>query len=268
MFALTILYCLVFFYIRIQLKHLRQSSSASQIESADQSQWQSNLESRRSATPIPPREIRTTHTVQVTSEDFRLPKRIISGPDKTQRRISRATYTLLGYPIIYICLTMPLCISRLSEFAGQEWGSNAVYVGACIYTCTGFCNVLLYSLTRKGIVSWKGLFARGDKKRETPFELEYRPRCTSGPKKSLSFDSLNTDIPDLTPINSPGVSDTMKPRVDRLENQLVSERHLSVRSDSALQMANGHYEVDLHLPDVRQTSRRMQLRNSFTRDGA
>jgi len=56
-------------------------------------------------------------------------------------------------------------MSRIAEFAGHEWGLNFAYFGAALFECTGFVNVLLYTSTRKGIVSWNRLaFWRRDEK--------------------------------------------------------------------------------------------------------
>jgi hypothetical protein len=67
---------------------------------------------------------------------------------------------LLCYPITYILLTMPLSITRLSQFAGNNWGLPAIHAAAAIYCCSGFINVMLYTLTRKGIISWDWLLRR------------------------------------------------------------------------------------------------------------
>lgn len=54
-------------------------------------------------------------------------------------------------------LTLPISISRISEFRGQELGLTFAYFGAALFECTGFINVLLYMGTRKGLVSWNRL---------------------------------------------------------------------------------------------------------------
>lgn len=49
---------------------------------------------------------------------------------------------------------MTLSVTRLANFVGRDWGKAVVFVGATLYTCGGWCNVVLYTATRKGIVSW------------------------------------------------------------------------------------------------------------------
>jgi hypothetical protein len=194
MFALTILYCLVFFYIRLQLKHLRKASDHQEIDPQDKN-WQANLETRISSTPIPPQEIRTTMSVTVTTSDRSIRKSLSRTGDKTHRRMNRVTFTLLGYPLLYISLTMPLCIVRLSEFAGRNWGYTGIYIGGCIFTCTGFCNVLLYTLTRKGIVSWRGM----SKRKVESIQLEENPKLSPARSKHVphSSGSLRTIEPSV-----------------------------------------------------------------------
>jgi len=54
-------------------------------------------------------------------------------------------------------VTMPISIFRIAEFAGQNWGITFVHFSAALFECTGWINVLLYTSTRKGLVSWNRL---------------------------------------------------------------------------------------------------------------
>jgi hypothetical protein len=166
MFALTILYCILFFYIRIQLKNFKKAASSSDLQSSNELQcWQANLEAGNSTHNTAPHDIVTIKTVHVTTEERPQRPNIKSDADRAHKRMNQVALTLLCYPIIYICLTMPLCITRLSEFAGKEWSLAGIYAGASIFCCTGFMNVLVYTLTRKGIISWDWLF-RSRRQRE------------------------------------------------------------------------------------------------------
>jgi hypothetical protein len=161
MFALTILYCILFFYIRIQLKNFRKITSSSERQSSHELQsWQANLEAGPPEQPAAPKQIITTQTVTVTTEDRPQRRTMNTEADRAHKRMNQVALTLLCYPIMYICLTMPLSITRLSYFAGNNWGLTSIYVGASIYCCSGFVNVLLYTATRKGIISWNSLFKR------------------------------------------------------------------------------------------------------------
>ena len=55
---------------------------------------------------------------------------------------------------------MPLSITRLSQFAGKQPSLTAVYASATIFCCSGLVNVLLYTATRKGIISWNWLWPK------------------------------------------------------------------------------------------------------------
>jgi len=161
MFALTILYCILFFYIRTQLKNFRKAASTSEMQSTHELQsWQANLEAGNPEQPAAPKQIITTQTVTVTTSERPQRRTMKTEADRAHKRMNQVALTLLCYPIMYICLTMPLCITRLSSFAGNELGLTSIYVGASIYCCSGFVNVLLYTATRKGIISWNWLFKR------------------------------------------------------------------------------------------------------------
>ena len=160
MFSLTILYCILFFYIRIQLKNFRKAASTSEMQSTHElATWQANLEAGQPVEPTAPQQIITTKTVTVTTEE-RPQRRVKSDTDRAHQRMSHVALTLLCYPIMYICLTMPLSISRLSQFAGKSPSLAAVYAGATIFCCSGLVNVLLYTATRKGIISWNWLWPK------------------------------------------------------------------------------------------------------------
>jgi hypothetical protein len=200
MFALTILYCILFFYIRIQLKSFRKAASSSENQSSHELQaWQANLEAGKVAPPIAPQQILTTKTVTVTTEDRPQRRYMKNEADRAHKRMNQVALTLLCYPIMYICLTMPIAITRISEFAGNHWGLTSIYVAACIYSCSGFVNVLLYTATRKGIISWGGLFRRRKSSTSTsetappPYNPHY-PGSHHGPSHSES----SVHIPTVT----------------------------------------------------------------------
>ena len=63
---------------------------------------------------------------------------------------------LLWYPVLYILCTMPLSSARLADIAGYGWSENAYFVGAGLYACEGWCNILLYT-SREGVLPWSWL---------------------------------------------------------------------------------------------------------------
>jgi hypothetical protein len=170
MFALTILYCILFFYIKIQLKNFRAANTSTEhgttVTSHELRNWQANLETGIPTDPTSPGAIMTKTTVTVVTEDrpatmYNHARRARTEADRAHRRMNQVALTLLCYPISYICLTMPIAITRLSQFAGNNWGLTAIYVAACVYSSSGLCNVLLYTATRRGIISWGWLFKKG-----------------------------------------------------------------------------------------------------------
>jgi len=107
-------------------------------------------------------KIITTHSVTIITEDHSTSTRRVRRPDgdHSRRRMTQVALRLLCYPIVYICLTMPVSIARLAHIAGHDWGLTAIHVGAAIYVTSGLVNVLLYTATRKGIISWDWLIPK------------------------------------------------------------------------------------------------------------
>ena len=75
-------------------------------------------------------------------------------------------------------LNMPISMARIAEFAGQEWGITFIHFGAALFECTGWINVLLYTSTRKGLVSWNRLrfWKRDDNPSRRPSDGRTRRR--------------------------------------------------------------------------------------------
>jgi hypothetical protein len=213
MFGLTILYCILFFYIKTQLKNFRAANSSTTENATSVSQhelrnWQANLETGIPTDPTSPQAIMTKTTVTVTTEER--PSTMYNGrrarteAERAHRRMNQVALTLLCYPVSYICLTMPIAITRLSQFAGNNWGLRVIYVAACIYSCSGWCNVLLYTATRRGIISWGWLFKKrrrtdGNGTIETTPSTPYHSHYPGSRGAEVSSSTIN--IPTAT-INS------------------------------------------------------------------
>jgi hypothetical protein len=164
MFTLTAMYCFMFFYIRIQSRKLANASttgtSTSKYEPPHQLQsWNVNVEAGDPAQGAISSQPFTTKSDIVTVEDSPpQASQTKSNRPRGDKRINQVSLRLLCYPIMYLICTIPLEVARLSQFAGKRWGLPSVYLGACVFMTSGFFNVLLYTTTRKGIVSWGGCF--------------------------------------------------------------------------------------------------------------
>lgn len=126
-------------------------------------QWEVRLgtsgDDLEASPPHPSGPVIVTKSVSIYTEaspNPRLPRHN-AGARRTYDRMNKVSVTLLIYPILFTIVTLPICISRIAEFAGQEWGLAFVYFGAALFECTGWINVLLYTSTRKGLVSWNRL---------------------------------------------------------------------------------------------------------------
>jgi hypothetical protein len=139
-----------------------------------------------SAPPHPDGGVMITKSVAVYTEsptNSRTP-RPNAPARRTYNRINKVSVTLLIYPVLYILLTMPISISRIAQFAGQQWGLAFAHFGAAFFSCTGFINVLLYTSTRKGLVSWSRLKfwkrCENDLRPSTGWTGRWNPRSAGG----------------------------------------------------------------------------------------
>src|SRR5271155_1062443 len=195
MATLTILYSVLFFFLRAQTKHLIAGTTTDHPTTDDlrmttHSQWEVTLGTEgddvEAAPPRPDGGVIVTKSVVVYTEgptDSRTP-RPNAPARRTYNRMNKVSVTLLIYPVLYILLTMPISISRIAQFAGQQWGLTFAHFGAALFSCTGFINVLLYTSTRKGLVSWSRMkFWKRDEndlRPSTGRTGRWNPRGTAG----------------------------------------------------------------------------------------
>jgi hypothetical protein len=165
--TLTVLYSILFFFLRAQTRRLlrahtttEQTYDDSTIGTQHNQQWEVRLGSADGDMEVtatrPSGPVIVTKSVYIYTEASR-PNRPSVNAQRTYHRMNRVSVTLLIYPAIYMVLTIPLSISRIAQFAGQDWGVSFIFFGACLFDCTGFINVLLYTGTRKGLVTWDAL---------------------------------------------------------------------------------------------------------------
>ena len=158
MLSLTTIYCILFVYVRIKAKTLRQLMTTN----ASGSSYEMSPSRKRDSENGDPSSLQSTSQTKtktkVTVEDR--PSHQSTAGERTHGRMNRASIILISYPMVYICLTMPMCIARVCEFTGKNWSLPAVYAGTVIYVCSGAVNVLVYTTTRQGIILWGRLFRK------------------------------------------------------------------------------------------------------------
>jgi hypothetical protein len=160
MFALSLLYTILFFYIRIQSNKFRAVASSTEQTTSHQLQnWQATVEVG-SEVVHPSSHPVIIRTATVTTQDHLSTRRNgRSEADRVHRQMNQAAFRLLCYPILYICLTMPIATVALADLAGRLW-FKPIYLASCFYASSGWANVVLYTATRKGIISWDWLTKR------------------------------------------------------------------------------------------------------------
>src|SRR5579862_3646580 len=137
MFALVILYFLVFYYIRVQLREFTAAMSTTRMDSSnnfDLDRWQVDLEvngPNRPPATYSHDPIMNGKVVSVIVEDrHRAPSPLPIGSQHSQslrpstsrregyntarKRMLNVARSLLWYPLVYLCLTMPITIGRLA----------------------------------------------------------------------------------------------------------------------------------------------------------
>ena len=196
MLTLTVLYTTVFCYVRLQSKkHLNAASSSQEFEGRT---WSHDVEN---GNPAP--NFSTTQTYMMKSTTIGTDN--VSAPQipriksTSHHRLSRASRILLCYPLVYFILVFPLAASRLMEFANEHWSLTAVYVGGTLFDCQGWVNVILYTTTRQGIISWDRVFR---KRRSNNGEALTSPSINwplSGSNGSAIYEDHDKDISAVDP---------------------------------------------------------------------
>src|SRR5438552_12562937 len=109
---MTILYMTLFFFIRVQSRRLRDVSSSQEMSSNEYGMWHCDVASDSLEYP-PTNQAFTMKTAIIRRELSPRNGQIKSAP---QRRLSRASWVMLCYPLIYSVLVFPLAVARLMAF--------------------------------------------------------------------------------------------------------------------------------------------------------
>jgi hypothetical protein len=136
---------------------MRQVFSSQELSANENGTWHSNVEGENLTDPVTTRVFSNKITTIKTDEFSPQTTTYIS---TAQRRLSRVSWTLLCYPIIYFVLVLPLAVARIMEFANKDWSLTSVYVGGALFDVQGIVNVILYTATRQGIISWDRIFRK------------------------------------------------------------------------------------------------------------
>ena len=162
MLALPVLYGSVVIYLQTQRRRFSKSMSTFESRTTQKS---TNTEASEFS------QVKGPLTTTVSERTTRSNES--GGETNPLGRIHSVSVKLLLYPAIYVALTLPLSILRLYQFSGRSFDLKTIYFGAAWWQLQGFFNVILYTTTRKGIISWdwvKQLFRRRPSK---PHELSH-----------------------------------------------------------------------------------------------
>nr|OQO16939.1 hypothetical protein B0A51_15862 [Rachicladosporium sp. CCFEE 5018] len=70
----------------------------------------------------------------------------------TALRAKSAAKLIIAYPVVYVVCTLPLVTARLTTMAGGTVTYTTLCVAAAMITSNGWLDVLLYTLTRQGLI--------------------------------------------------------------------------------------------------------------------
>ncbi|RJE25998.1 hypothetical protein PHISCL_01683 [Aspergillus sclerotialis] len=115
------------------------------------------------------------------------------------RRLNRVVAYMVIYPIVYIVLTLPLAAGRMAS--AHHNTPSVVYfcVAGTLMTLSGFCDTLLYTLTRRTILEPE---ARGTSARDG-YEAGYGKFSSSGRNdRSAANDLLSIGLDGKGPIST------------------------------------------------------------------
>lgn len=76
-----------------------------------------------------------------------------SRTSRTERKLSLAALYMILYPIFYVIVTLPLAAGRIAGLAGNKPSPIYLLVGASFMTSAGWIDCLLYSLTRRALLT-------------------------------------------------------------------------------------------------------------------
>ncbi|KAF2192589.1 hypothetical protein K469DRAFT_314703 [Zopfia rhizophila CBS 207.26] len=84
---------------------------------------------------------------------FHVRGRIRSSLSNDTRRLSRATKFMVLYPLVYVILTLPIAVGRMVAMTGSDMPDAFFCVAGTLLTSCGWIDALLYTLTRRVLVS-------------------------------------------------------------------------------------------------------------------
>jgi hypothetical protein len=152
-FAVPVLYCLLFLYLRRHSKAFQISTSSKQTGGLKLEPWEENSEF--GGIGASPRRVITTSSVNSTTESGSIQQsHEHNETERATRRMNQVATILLCYPVAYLCLTVPVSVVRVATYLGPQFPLTVSYVVVSIYASSGWVNVLLYTIPRKGIISW------------------------------------------------------------------------------------------------------------------
>lgn len=67
-------------------------------------------------------------------------------------RMNRVVVYMVIYPLVYLCLSLPLAAGRMATATGNVLSKRYFAVAGCLMALSGFVDVLVYTLTRRHVV--------------------------------------------------------------------------------------------------------------------
>jgi hypothetical protein len=84
---------------------------------------------------------------------FHLRGRLRTVVSQDTSRLSRAAKFMVLYPLVYVILTLPIAVGRMVAMSGRKLPDAFLFVAGTLLTSCGWIDALLYTLTRRVLVT-------------------------------------------------------------------------------------------------------------------
>ncbi|RAR10875.1 G protein-coupled receptor [Stemphylium lycopersici] len=140
-------------------------------------------------------------------------------------KLTRATKFMIMYPAVYVILTLPIAVGRMVAMTGQTMPDLFYVIAGCLLTSCGWIDALLYTLTRRVLVS--GDLSTGQYGRTATATLTNITRPGDGDHYGLQAMSAKEPVATARTVTITGGSNRISRIVEhgRGRSQIMRSRH-------------------------------------------
>jgi hypothetical protein len=147
--------------------------------------------------------------------------RIASVLNNDTTKLSRANKFMVMYPAVYVILTLPIAVGRMVAMSGRKLPEAFLCVAGTLLTSCGWIDALLYTLTRRVLVS-NELSTHGNHTYSNNITATRTNATRPGDDHNFGLQSMNKEMGART-VTIVGGSNRMSRLVDR--GRHIREKH-------------------------------------------